>query len=118
MSRFKIVALILAGMLAIAPAAFAHGGGGHGGGGFHGGGFHGGHFGGYSHFVGGHYGRHGGGHGRYWHGAVGMVALTTVADIGMEARIGGGVTRSVSGTMTTITNRIRPTTPMTRRLTR
>jgi hypothetical protein len=44
--------------------------------------------------------------------AVGMVALTTVADIGMEARI-GGVTHSVSGTMTTITNRIRPTTPMT-----
>ena len=39
MSRFKIVAIILAGMLAIAPAAFAHGGGGHGGGGFHGGGF-------------------------------------------------------------------------------
>jgi hypothetical protein len=32
-------------------------------------------------------------------GAVGMVALTTVADIGMEARI-GGVTHSVSGTMT------------------
>jgi hypothetical protein len=49
--------------------------------------------------------------------AVGMVALTTVAEIGMEARI-GGVTHSVSGTMTTITNRIRPTTPMTGRLTR
>ena len=31
--------------------------------------------------------------------AVGMAALTTVADIGMEARI-GGVTHSVSGTMT------------------
>ena len=31
--------------------------------------------------------------------AVGMVALTTVADIGMEVRI-GGVTHSVSGTMT------------------
>jgi hypothetical protein len=44
--------------------------------------------------------------------AVGMVALTTVADIGMEARI-GGVTHSVSGTTTTITNRIHPTTPMT-----
>ena len=37
--------------------------------------------------------------------AVGMVALTTAADIGMEARI-GGITQSVSGTMTTITNRI------------
>ena len=49
--------------------------------------------------------------------AVGMVAVTTAADIGMEARI-GGVTHSVSGTMTTITNRIRPTTPMTGRLTR
>jgi hypothetical protein len=49
--------------------------------------------------------------------AVGMVALTTVADIGMEARI-GGVTHSVSGTMTTITKRIRPTTPMTGRLRR
>ena len=46
--------------------------------------------------------------------AVGMVALTTVADIGMEARI-GGVTHSVSGTMT---NSIRPTTPMTGRVTR
>ena len=33
--------------------------------------------------------------------AVGMAALTTVADIGMESRI-GGVTHSVSGTMTTI----------------
>jgi hypothetical protein len=40
--------------------------------------------------------------------AIGMVALTTVADIGMEARI-GGVTHSVSGTMTTATNRIRRT---------
>jgi hypothetical protein len=30
--------------------------------------------------------------------AVGMVALTTVADIGMEARI-GGITHSVSGTI-------------------
>jgi hypothetical protein len=49
--------------------------------------------------------------------AVGMVALTTVADIGMEARI-GGVTHSVSGTMTRTTNSIRPTTPMTGRLTR
>lgn len=49
--------------------------------------------------------------------AVGMVALTTVADIGMETRI-GGVTHSVSGTMTTINNSIRPTTPMTGRLTR
>ena len=49
--------------------------------------------------------------------AVGMVALTTVADIGMEARI-GGVTHSVSGTMTTVTDGIRPTTPMTGRLTR
>jgi hypothetical protein len=37
--------------------------------------------------------------------AVGMVAITTVADIGMEARI-GGITQSVSGTMTTITNSI------------
>jgi hypothetical protein len=46
--------------------------------------------------------------------AVTMAALTTVADIGMEARI-GGVTHSVSGTMT---NSIRPTTPMTGRLTR
>jgi hypothetical protein len=45
---------------------------------------------------------------------VGMVALATVADIGMEARIGGGVTHSDPGTMTTITNRIRPTTSMTR----
>src|ERR1700678_1145163 len=71
MSRIKIVALILAGMLAIAPAAFARGGGGHGGGGFHGGGCHGGHFGGYSHFVGGHNGWHGGGHGHYWHGGRG-----------------------------------------------
>jgi len=41
--------------------------------------------------------------------AVGMVALTTVADIGMEARSGGGVTHSVPGTMTTITNRTGPT---------
>ena len=41
--------------------------------------------------------------------AVGMVALTTVADIGMEARI-GGVTHSVSGIMTRITNSLRPTT--------
>jgi hypothetical protein len=41
--------------------------------------------------------------------AVGMVALTTVADIGTEARIGGGVTHSDSGTMTTTTDRIRPT---------
>ena len=49
--------------------------------------------------------------------AVGMVALTTVADIGMEARI-GGVTHSVSGTMTTINNSIRPTSRMTGRLTR
>ena len=49
--------------------------------------------------------------------AVGMVALTTVGDIGMEARI-GGVTHSVSGTMTTINNSIRQTTRMTRRLTR
>ena len=49
--------------------------------------------------------------------AVGTVALTTVADIGMETRI-GGVTHSVSGTMTTVTNRIGPTTPMTGRLTR
>ena len=48
--------------------------------------------------------------------AVGMVALTTVADIGMEPRI-GGVTHSVSGTMTTINNSIRPTTRMTGRLT-
>ena len=47
--------------------------------------------------------------------AIGMVALTTAADIGTEARI-GGVTHSV--TMTMITNRIRPTTPMTGRLTR
>jgi hypothetical protein len=43
---------------------------------------------------------------------VGMVALTTVADIGTETRIGGGITHSDSGTMTTITNRIRPTTWM------
>ena len=49
--------------------------------------------------------------------AVGMAALTTVADIGMEARI-GGVTHSVSGTMTTINNSIRPTSRMTGRLTR
>ena len=48
--------------------------------------------------------------------AVGMVALTTVADIGMETRIGGGVTHS--GTMTTIINRIRPTPPTMERLTR
>jgi hypothetical protein len=46
--------------------------------------------------------------------AIGMVALTTAADI-TEARI-GGVTHSV--TMTMITNRIRPTTPMTARLMR
>jgi hypothetical protein len=46
--------------------------------------------------------------------AVTMAALTTVADIGMEARI-GGVTHSVSGTTT---NSIRPTTPMTGGLTR
>ena len=44
--------------------------------------------------------------------AVGMVAVTTVADIGMEPRI-GGVTHSVPDTMTTITNRIRQNTPMT-----
>jgi hypothetical protein len=43
--------------------------------------------------------------------AVGMVALPTVGDIGMEARI-GGVTHSVSGTMTTINNSIRQTTRM------
>ena len=36
--------------------------------------------------------------------AVGMVALPTVADIGMEARIGGGVIHSDPGTMTTITS--------------
>ena len=46
--------------------------------------------------------------------AIGMVALTTAADI-TEARI-DGVTHSV--TMTMITNRIRPTTPMTARLMR
>ena len=50
--------------------------------------------------------------------AVGMAAVTIAADIGMEARIGGWVTHSLPGTMTTITNRISPTTPMTRRLTR
>jgi hypothetical protein len=47
----------------------------------------------------------------------GTEAAGTVADIGMAARI-GGVTHSVSGTMTTVTNRIRPATPMTGRLTR
>jgi hypothetical protein len=49
----------------------------------------------------------------------GMAAVTTVGDIGMETRIGGGITHLDSGTMTTITNRIRPTTMcMRRRLTR
>lgn len=48
--------------------------------------------------------------------AVGMVALTTVADIGTEARIGGGITHSDPGTMTTVTNGIRATTWTTRRL--
>jgi hypothetical protein len=38
--------------------------------------------------------------------AVGMVALT-VAVIGTETRIGGGITHL--GTMTTVTNKIRPT---------
>jgi hypothetical protein len=64
MRTFKIVGLILAGLLAITSAAFAHGGGG---GGFHGGGFGGGHFAG-SHFGGSHYGWHGGYAGHYWHG--------------------------------------------------
>jgi hypothetical protein len=42
--------------------------------------------------------------------AIGMVAVTTVmAAIGTEARIGGD-THSVSGTMTMVTNTIRPTT--------
>ena len=47
---------------------------------------------------------------------IGMVAVTTVGDIGMEARI-GGATHSVSGTMTTttITNRIYLTAWMPRR---
>jgi hypothetical protein len=45
---------------------------------------------------------------------VGMVALTTAADIGTETRIGGGITRSDSGTMITITNWICPTTWMMR----
>jgi hypothetical protein len=46
---------------------------------------------------------------------LGMVAPTTVADTGMETLI-GGVTRLVSGTMSTITSRIRPITWTTRRL--
>jgi Putative peptidoglycan binding domain len=80
MRKFKIVGLILAALLAITPAAFAHGGGGGGGGGGGhggfggggGGGFHGGGFGGFH--GGSHYGWHGGyygGHsrgGRYWYG--------------------------------------------------
>lgn len=45
---------------------------------------------------------------------VGMVAVTTVGDIGTEARI-GGATHSVSGTMIMITNRIRSTAWMARR---
>jgi hypothetical protein len=70
MRRFKITGLILAGLLAITPAAFAHGFGG-GGGGFHGGGFGGFHGGGghsAGHFGGGHYGWHGGSYGRHWNG--------------------------------------------------
>ena len=60
MRRLKITGLILAGVLAITPAAFARG---FGGGGFHGGGFHGGGF-----HGGGHYGWHGGNYaGSYWH---------------------------------------------------
>jgi hypothetical protein len=47
--------------------------------------------------------------------AVGMVAVTTVGHIGMETRIGGGITHSDLGTMTTITKRIRPTTMWMRR---
>ena len=55
MKRLKITGLILAGVLAITPAAFARG---FGGGGFHGGGFHGG----------GQYGWHKGNYaGGYWH---------------------------------------------------
>jgi len=59
MRTLKITGLILAGMLAIAPVASAHGFGG--GGGFHGGG---GGFGG-GHFAGGY---HGGWHGGHWYG--------------------------------------------------
>src|ERR1700757_3877671 len=63
MRKFNIVSLILAGLLAFAPAAFARGGGGggHGGGGHFGGG---GYF-GAGHAVAGHYG---GFHGGYWRG--------------------------------------------------
>ena len=63
MRKFNIASLILAGLLAFAPAAFARGGGGggHGGGGHFGGG---GHL-GAGHAVAGHYG---GFHGGYWRG--------------------------------------------------
>src|ERR1700742_4364213 len=58
MRKFNIASLILAGLLAFAPATFARGGGGgHGGGGHFGGGGHSG-------AAAGHYGRHGG----YWRG--------------------------------------------------
>ena len=61
MRKFTIASLILAGMLAVAPAAFARGGGG--GGGHMGGG---GHFASAGHVAAaGHYG---GGRGGYWHG--------------------------------------------------
>ena len=63
MRKFTIVSLILAGLLAVAPAAFARGGGGgHGGGGHVGGG---GHFGAAGHVAAGHYG---GWHGGHWYG--------------------------------------------------
>ena len=91
MRTLKTAGLILAGMLFISSAAFAHGGGGgggggHGGGGFgggHGGGgfggghfggghsggghFGGGHFGG-THFAAGHFGGHYGWRGGHWYG--------------------------------------------------
>jgi hypothetical protein len=66
MSRVKIVVLIVAGILAIAPAASAHGVGGRAGGGYRGGAVHSGHFARYSRFAGGHW--HRGDHGYYWQG--------------------------------------------------
>jgi hypothetical protein len=62
MKTFNIPSLILAGLLVVAPAAFARGGGGGHGGGGHGGG---GHFGSAGRVAAGH---HSGWHGGYWHG--------------------------------------------------
>jgi hypothetical protein len=96
----SIAGLVLAGVLALAPAtAFSHGGGGfgggggHGGGGFGGGGGHGGGYGGG--FGGGHGGSFGGGHGGSFgggghFGAGGMRAGAPAGFVGGHASGGRG----------------------------